>query len=87
MKFVAERPYANPEAAARKLIEIANSVEAVQDGRIYIEKINWPFLHDLRGSPAGYKAGLDLAIARGWLWLHESGTYVKFTQAGAELFA
>jgi hypothetical protein len=58
MKFVAERPYANPEAAARKLIEIANSVEAVQDGRIYIEKINWPFLHDLRGSPAEYKAGV-----------------------------
>jgi len=22
-----------------------------------------------------------------WLWLHESGTYVKFTPAGAELFA
>jgi hypothetical protein len=87
MKFAADRPYANPEAAARKLIEIANAVEAVPDGRIYIEKINWPFLHDLRGSPAEYKAGLDLAIARGWLWLHESGTYVKFTQAGAELFA
>jgi hypothetical protein len=34
-----------------------------------------------------YGAGLDLAISRGWLWLHESGTYVKFTQAGAELFA
>jgi hypothetical protein len=28
-----------------------------------------------------------LAIARGRLWLHERGTYVKFTQAGAELFA
>jgi hypothetical protein len=41
MKFAAERPYANPEAAARKL-KIANSVEAVQDVRIYIEKINWP---------------------------------------------
>jgi hypothetical protein len=41
----------------------------------------------LRGSPAEYKAGLDLAIERGWLWLHESGTYVKFTQAGSELFA
>jgi len=23
---------------------------------------------------AAYKAGLDLAIAKGWLWLHESGT-------------
>jgi hypothetical protein len=30
---------------------------------------------------------LDLAIVRGWLWKHESGTYVKFTPAGAELFA
>ncbi|WP_315729715.1 MULTISPECIES: hypothetical protein [unclassified Bradyrhizobium] len=26
--------------------------------------------------------GLDLAIARGWLWLHEGGTYVKLTEAG-----
>jgi hypothetical protein len=30
MKFATDRPYADPEAAARKLIEIANSVEAVQ---------------------------------------------------------
>jgi hypothetical protein len=27
------------------------------------------------------------AIERGWLWLHECGTYVKFTKAGSELFA
>ena len=87
MKFTADRPYANPETAARKLIEIANSVEAVQDGRIHIELINGPFLYQHKGSPAEYGAGLKLAIARGWLWLHESGTYVKFTQAGAELFA
>jgi len=31
--------------------------------------------------------GLDLAIARGWRVRHESGTYVKFSQAGAERFA
>jgi hypothetical protein len=30
MKFAEARPYAEPEEAARKLIEIANSVEAVQ---------------------------------------------------------
>jgi hypothetical protein len=87
MKFTETRPYADPEAAARKLIEIANSVEAVQDGRIHIELINRPFLYASKGSPAEYGAGLKLAIERGWLWLHESGTYVKFTQAGAELFA
>jgi hypothetical protein len=87
MKFAADRPYSDPEKAARKLVEIANSVEAVQDGRVFIELLNWPFLSELKGTPAEYKAGLDLAIKRGWLWLHESGTYVKFTPAGAELLA
>ncbi len=29
MKFAADRPYADPEAAARKLVEIANSVAAI----------------------------------------------------------
>ena len=87
VKFVTDRRYADPEKAARKLIEIANATEAVQDGRIHIEKVNGPFLYREGGTPAEYKAGLDLAIARGWLELHESGTYVKFTQAGAELFA
>jgi len=61
-------------------LEIANATEVVQDG----------FLHPLfkeGGSPAGCLAGLKLAIARGWLWRHESGTFVKFTPAGAELFA
>ena len=87
MKFAADRPYADPEAAARKLVEIANSVEAVQDGRIFIELINAPFLYELKATPAEYSAGLKQAIERGWLQLHESGTYVKFTQAGAEMFA
>jgi hypothetical protein len=33
-------------------------------------------------------AGLVYAIAKGWLLeLHESGTYVRFTEAGAALFA
>jgi hypothetical protein len=68
------------------LVEIANSIEPAQDGRIFIELINWPFLSEHKGSPAEYKAGLDLAIERGWLVLRESGTYGKFTQAGAELF-
>jgi len=33
------------------------------------------------------QAGAQYAIAKGWLWRHESGTYVKFTQAGADLSA
>jgi hypothetical protein len=29
------RIFANPDLAARKLVEIANSIEAVQDGRTH----------------------------------------------------
>lgn len=87
MKFVEKSPLADPEVAARKLVELANAFEPVQDGRIYIEKINEPFIYQLKGTPAEYKAGLERAIANGWLVLHESGTYVKLTDAGAALFA
>jgi len=87
MKFTETRPYADPNAAAHKLLELAHAFEPVQDGRIYIEKINGPFLFDLKGTPAEYKAGLERAIANGWLELHESGTFVRFTEAGAALFA
>jgi hypothetical protein len=87
MKFVEPRPYADPDVGARKIVELANAFEPLQDGRIYIEKINGPFLFELKGSPAEYKAGLDRDIERGWLVLHESGSYVKFTEAGAALFA
>jgi hypothetical protein len=31
------------------------------------------------------RPALDRAIERGWLVLHESGTRVRFTQAGADL--
>ena len=82
MKFTADRPFADPEKAARKLLEIANTVELVQDGRIYIELLNGPFLFSHGDSPAEFGAGLALAIERGWLWQHESGTFVRFTQAG-----
>jgi hypothetical protein len=87
MKYVTDRPYADPEAAMQKLLEYANAFEPIQDGRIYIEKLNGPFLFDAKGTPAEYKAGLELAIERGFLELHESGTFVRFTEKGAALFA
>jgi hypothetical protein len=85
MKYAPEHPYSDPEKAARRLIEIANAVEPVQ-GRIHIEKINEPFLSKDKSTPAEYGAGMKLAIERGWLVMHESGTFVTFTPAGAELF-
>jgi hypothetical protein len=38
-------------------------------------------------TPAEYSAGLKHAIERGWLEIHDSGTFVTFTTAGADLFA
>jgi hypothetical protein len=78
--------FANPGLAARKLVEIANGVEPARDGRIYIERVNAPFLA-AGGSGEEFRTGIDRAVALGWLWLHESGTYLKFTDSGAALFA
>ena len=87
MKYAAERLFAEPDKAARRLLEHAHAFEPIQDGRIYIEKINGPFLFGDKGTPAEYTAGLKHAIERGWLEIHDSGTFVKFTPAGADLFA
>jgi hypothetical protein len=86
MKFVEPSIFADLGVAARKLVEIANVVEAVQDGRIYIERVNGAFL-EAGGTPEQFRAALARTIALGWLLRHESGTYVKFTPAGAEMFA
>jgi hypothetical protein len=82
-KFVASRPYADAEAAARKIVELANAVEIVLDGRTYIEKINGPMLFELKATPAESKAALDRAIDRGG-WLTRAGPLVRFTQSGKD---
>jgi hypothetical protein len=86
MKFIDRHPFADPHVAARKIVEIANAIEAVQDGRIYIERVNEPFLL-AGGSGDDFRAGIERAVDLGWLFRHESGTYVKFTDSGAALFA
>ena len=86
MKFVADRPFADPEPAVRRLADFANATEAVQDGRIYIELINAHFLK-AGGTPDQFRGALARAIEKGWFERHESGTYVRFTQTGADLFA
>jgi len=55
--------------------------QSAQDGRVYIERINGPFLEE-GGTPDQFRAAVARAITPGWLWWHESGTHVKFTPAG-----
>jgi hypothetical protein len=78
------RPYADPEAAARKLLELAADVQPIND-RIHIEKINAPFLFTLKAKGSEFRAGLRYAIEQGWLELHERGTYVRLLPPGSEL--
>jgi len=40
MKFTADRPFTDPDKAARCLMQHAHAFEPVQEGRIYIEKLN-----------------------------------------------
>jgi hypothetical protein len=81
-KFVEPRPYADPEAAARKIVEVARDLGDVWDGRIFTEKLNWPMLTEFGASPAEYGAGIKRAVENGWLWPHESGTYYRLTDGG-----
>jgi len=70
-----------PQPASR------NGFRRRHPGNAGLPRLHGPFLFELKGTPAEYTAGLKLAIERGWLEKHESGTCVKFTQAGADLFA
>jgi hypothetical protein len=85
MKFREDRPFPTPEAAERKLLELANAVEA-HAGRLPVEIINRQF-REAGGSYEEYGAAVKAAIAHGWITLHPSGAFLSFTQAGADLFA
>jgi hypothetical protein len=49
---------------------------------IYSARVNLPFLK-AGGKGSDFRAGIERAIGLGWLWLHESGTYLKFTPGTA----
>jgi hypothetical protein len=84
MRFREECPLANVDV--RKLLEIANGIEADHAGRLQIGTINSQFV-SAGGSYEEYSAAVKVAIARGWITTHPSGAYLSFTQEGADLFA
>jgi hypothetical protein len=85
MKFKEDRPFATPDAAERKLLELANAMEADHAARLSVGVINKQF-RDAGGSYEDYRAALAAAISNGWLIMHPSGGYLSFTQAGADLY-
>jgi hypothetical protein len=57
MKLTINRRFADTDKAARRLMQHAHAFEPIQDGRIYIEKLNGPFLFGDKGTPEEYAAG------------------------------
>jgi hypothetical protein len=61
MKFAEPSHFTDPDAVARKLLEIANATEPAQDGRIYIKLVNAAFLRPAaqqsRAVPRRYQEG------------------------------
>jgi hypothetical protein len=86
MKFKEEHPFPTAEAAERKLLELANAIEADHAGRLSVEIVNRQF-REAGGSYEEYGAAVKAAIAHGWITMHPSGAYLSFTQEGADLFA
>jgi hypothetical protein len=84
MKYVGDRPFAIPEAAARKLLEIVLAKHIDVGQYAYTGATNSAFLA-AGGSVAEYLAGRDYAVAQGWFEIDRSGTRVVLLQAGADL--
>jgi hypothetical protein len=71
-RYTEPTSFSDPEKAARKLIEIANAAESVQDQRVHIELIPRPFLH-AGGSPDEYRVnrrGVPTPIEHAKLLIH-----------------
>jgi hypothetical protein len=84
MKFAEKRPYADPEAAARKLLEIVLAKDIDVGQYAYTGVTNTSFLQ-AGGSVAEYTAGRDYAIAQGWFEIDRSGTRIVLLRAGADV--
>jgi hypothetical protein len=61
--------------------------ESIQDGRSISRSSTARFYSRQKATPEKYKAGLDLAIERALLKVHESVTFVKLTEKVAALSA
>lgn len=84
MKLTTDRPFAKPEVAARKLLEIVLSNDVDVDQFTYTGVTNTAFLR-AGGSVAEYVAGRTYAVAQGWFRIDRSGTRIILLQAGADL--
>jgi hypothetical protein len=72
--------------AAKRLLEIASMVETSPEGRVFVERVTAVFLNE-GGEPYAYRVGIGLLKRDGLIDMHDSGTYFRFTEKGAQQFA
>lgn len=84
MIFGQERPFAKAEAAARRLLEITNTITEPY-GFVDIGQLNDALLRE-GASPDEYRAGIAKLEADGLVTIHKSGTRLNFTDKGAAKF-
>ena len=74
------------EETANRLIEIATMVETDPEGRIFVERVNAVFLNE-GGEAYDYRSGIAPLKRDGLIDMHDSGTFFRFTEKGAQRFA
>lgn len=80
--YAAHMDITDSDSAARKFVEIVKGNRS-RAARICIEKVNVAFIKS-RVRPRNTKlVHLERAVAKGWLRLHESGTYAWLTATDA----
>jgi hypothetical protein len=84
-KFIGSRPYAKPEDASAKLVEIAKALR-VDRGRMPIGEWNGTFLK-AGGSVAEYSVGRDRLIAHAVIVMHECGSMFMWKTPSIEEMA
>jgi hypothetical protein len=75
-----------PDDAAKRLLEIARMVETSPKSRIFVERVNAVFLNE-GGEAYAYRAGIDLLKRDRLIDMHDTGTYFRLTEKGAQWFA
>jgi hypothetical protein len=83
MKFVRDRPFGNPEAAARKLLQLVLQQDIDVGQFASIGAINRAFL-GAGGSELEYVAGCGCAIENQWIKIDSSGSRIILLDTGAE---
>lgn len=86
-RYIADRPYAKPEAAGQRLLQHTNSAQDLHPGRIYTEQVNGPFLFQDGALPSEYSAGMDWLEETRHIERHDSGTFFMLTQKAKDMFA